>query len=181
MPKLNISLNLTVYMKHLTIAMITSILVAVIFVSGCAERSSEKTDTDGAGDIAENHVNLFHFLSNTNLKVVDVIRTGGSGNYKVYLKSDETNFKIIIQNWKIKKEERGNVLGEKECKNDLDCVPFPLECPTLSCINKKYESEYKSRCTIKTAILNGANRPEDCICSNGICTNKNKDLWKTIS
>jgi len=67
--------------------------------------------------------------------------------------------------------------GEDElvCESDDDCIPLPSDCHPLICINKAYESNYKKPeiCTA-TFLEEAAYNPEDCICSEGNCVNKNK-------
>ncbi|OIO40758.1 hypothetical protein CO154_02305 [Candidatus Pacearchaeota archaeon CG_4_9_14_3_um_filter_31_7] len=64
---------------------------------------------------------------------------------------------------------------EQKCEADADCIPLPSECHPLSCINKKFESNYKKpeACTMMFSE-NAAYKPEDCACEEGACVNKNK-------
>jgi len=65
---------------------------------------------------------------------------------------------------------------EEICNVDEDCIPLPSECHPMTCINKKFESKYERPqvCTM-IYMINAAYNPEDCICIEGLCVNKNKD------
>ena len=60
------------------------------------------------------------------------------------------------------------------CETDDDCIPLPSDCHPMLCINKKYESNYKKPeiCTLIFA-LEAAYNPEDCLCVENKCVNKN--------
>ncbi|MBU4284423.1 MAG: hypothetical protein KJ968_04910, partial [Nanoarchaeota archaeon] len=55
-----------------------------------------------------------------------------------------------------------------------DCIPLPSDCHPMLCINKKYELNYKKPeiCT-EIFALEAAYKPEDCICVENKCVNKN--------
>jgi len=63
---------------------------------------------------------------------------------------------------------------EFACETDDDCIPLPSDCHPMLCINKKYESNYKKPeiCTLIFA-LEAAYNPEDCLCVENKCVNKN--------
>jgi hypothetical protein len=73
-------------------------------------------------------------------------------------------------------EEQDNNAPENnsECNSDSDCIPLPSDCHPMQCINKKYESEYEKPefCT-KIFMFEAAYNPEDCLCVDNICANKN--------
>lgn len=62
------------------------------------------------------------------------------------------------------------------CQVDNDCIPMPSECHPTSCINKEYESTYKTNkelvCTMEFRF-NAAYSPEDCLCQENVCVNIN--------
>lgn len=60
------------------------------------------------------------------------------------------------------------------CEVDGDCIPLPSDCHPMECINSKFESEYirPEFCT-EVFMLEAAYKPEDCICKDNVCTNKN--------
>lgn len=64
---------------------------------------------------------------------------------------------------------------EFTCETDNDCIPLPSDCHPMFCINKGYESAYKKpdACT-EIFMLEAAYNPEDCVCIEKRCTNKNK-------
>jgi hypothetical protein len=74
---------------------------------------------------------------------------------------------------KIKPKEVG--FEEDFCLTDSDCLPLPSECHPLTCINKEFQSNYKEpeMCTMEF-IEEAAYRPEDCLCLNQRCVNKNE-------
>jgi hypothetical protein len=97
----------------------------------------------------------------------------------------EAGFKVINSNPKICQTNSGKqfngpwvTVPSKQfvCQVNEDCIPLPSQCHPTSCINKKFESTYKVNtelaCTLEYR-LNSAYSPEDCICENNICTNKN--------
>ena len=61
------------------------------------------------------------------------------------------------------------------CSLDTDCVPLPSQCHPTRCINKDFITAYETPqvCT-EIFLVEAAYIPEDCICMNSICTNKNK-------
>ena len=63
---------------------------------------------------------------------------------------------------------------EFACETDDDCIPLPSDCHTMICINKEYESNYKKPeiCT-EIFALEAAYTPEDCLCVENKCVNKN--------
>jgi hypothetical protein len=67
-------------------------------------------------------------------------------------------------------------IGEEEfCNSDNECIPLPSDCHPEICINNEYAGNYETPevCT-EIFMLNAAYKPEDCICVNNRCTNKNK-------
>ncbi len=60
------------------------------------------------------------------------------------------------------------------CNVDADCVPFPAECHTKTCINKQYANNFEEPegCTM-IFDPEAAYTPECCICVNNYCTNNN--------
>lgn len=65
------------------------------------------------------------------------------------------------------------IKAEDTCNVNEDCIPKP-ECHPMSCINKKYESNYVKPqiCTMEYR-QEAAYNPEDCVCANNKCINKN--------
>jgi len=61
-----------------------------------------------------------------------------------------------------------------QCVSDDDCIPLPSDCHSMICINKEYESDYKKPevCT-EIFALEAAYKPEDCLCVENKCVNKN--------
>lgn len=64
---------------------------------------------------------------------------------------------------------------EFECIKDEECIPLPSDCHPTICINKNYEDDYKKPefCT-EVFMLEAAYIPEDCICKENNCFDKNK-------
>jgi len=60
------------------------------------------------------------------------------------------------------------------CNTNEDCIPLP-SCHPLDCINNGYATDYQKPdvCT-EIFLSNAAYLPEDCICVNRACVNKNK-------
>ena len=65
------------------------------------------------------------------------------------------------------------------CNVDADCVPFPAECHTKTCINKSFSDLFEEP-EVCTMMFDpeAAYTEECCICVNNICTNKN--IGRTI-
>ena len=63
---------------------------------------------------------------------------------------------------------------EFECEVDDDCIPLPSDCHPMLCINKAYESNYEKPefCT-EIFMYEAAYNPEDCLCVDNVCVNKN--------
>ncbi len=78
-------------------------------------------------------------------------------------------------------EEENRELGLfNSCQTDVDCIPLPNQCHPTSCINKEHENLFIDKSNITKACTQifmsvAAYLPEDCICQNNICTNKNFD------
>ncbi len=60
------------------------------------------------------------------------------------------------------------------CEVDADCVPFPAECHTKTCINQEYAHLYEEpeACTM-IFDSEAAYTPECCVCINNVCLNQN--------
>ncbi len=63
--------------------------------------------------------------------------------------------------------------GEDYCLSDSDCVPLPV-CHPLRCINKDSAKNYDAPeiCTM-VFVENAAYSPDDCLCVDNHCINKN--------
>ncbi|MFH1316246.1 MAG: hypothetical protein ABII01_01890 [Candidatus Woesearchaeota archaeon] len=61
------------------------------------------------------------------------------------------------------------------CQSDSDCVPTN-ECHPMKCINKEYRTKitFPRTCT-EIFVCSAAYNPEDCLCINNKCINKNLD------
>ncbi|MBU0535876.1 MAG: hypothetical protein KKE20_02850 [Nanoarchaeota archaeon] len=72
----------------------------------------------------------------------------------------------------VKKQE----IGLNECITDQDCIPKPSDCHATECINKVHEDLFNrpQMCT-EMFSCSAAYTPEDCLCQDGECVNKNKD------
>ena len=70
-------------------------------------------------------------------------------------------------------KEKISSQGELFCTTDSDCIPKPV-CHPLTCINKNFADQYDSPdiCTM-VYVENAAHSPDDCLCINNRCINKN--------
>lgn len=60
------------------------------------------------------------------------------------------------------------------CSADEDCIPLPSECHPQECINREHEDMFeKPQMCTKMFDCSAAYRPEDCLCQEGRCVNKN--------
>ena len=60
------------------------------------------------------------------------------------------------------------------CETDTDCIPLPSECHPRTCINKMYEGNYvKPEICTMLYDPEAAYNPEDCLCQENKCVNKN--------
>ncbi len=68
---------------------------------------------------------------------------------------------------------------EDYCVSDADCVPLPV-CHPLRCINQESTKNYDAPefCT-QVYVENAAHSPDDCICQNNHCLNKNNPNSET--
>lgn len=62
----------------------------------------------------------------------------------------------------------------QSCQIDQDCIPLPSECHPTSCINKDFEDNFEKpeMCTM-IFMYEAAYSPEDCVCQQNVCVNKN--------
>jgi hypothetical protein len=76
--------------------------------------------------------------------------------------------------FKDKIKPREVIFEEDFCLTDSDCLPLPSECHPLTCINKEFERNYQKPeiCTMMF-VEEAAYQPEDCLCLNQKCVNKN--------
>jgi hypothetical protein len=74
-------------------------------------------------------------------------------------------------------EEQNKEPGKfNSCNVDADCIPLPYQCHPTSCVNKEYKDLFTfdepMACTA-IFISSAAYTPEDCICQQNYCVNKN--------
>jgi hypothetical protein len=67
----------------------------------------------------------------------------------------------------------GTPIEQFACNSDANCIPQPI-CHPTSCINRAFDAEY-SKTLACTAIfmIEAAYSPEDCVCIENKCVNKN--------
>jgi len=97
---------------------------------------------------------------------VDTLKCNGC--YDVYIKgADDQETRMLVRNGRIFHEDI------TACETDTDCVPLPV-CHPSACINKEFEKGYEKpeACTLMFDNQ-AAYNPEDCVCENNVCENKN--------
>ena len=105
--------------------------------------------------------------------IVEVISQGCENCFLVKMQRNDNQkqFSVNMNNWKVT-----NTIQEQEfeCNSDEDCIPLPSDCHPMICINKEYESDYErpEMCT-EIFALEAAYTPEDCLCVENKCVNKN--------
>lgn len=99
---------------------------------------------------------------------VDVARCPGC--FVVHFDREQMKMSITLENLEV---------IDNKCQTDSDCIPFVSECHTTRCMNSAFSDNY-DKAEICTMIFmpEAAYSPEDCLCQNNICVNKN--LGRTV-
>jgi len=66
-----------------------------------------------------------------------------------------------------------DVTETRQCESDDDCVPASC-CHSQNCINKLQQPDCAGVFCTEIFIVSSAYTPEDCLCQNNACVNKNR-------